>query len=257
MKKLLTSALACAMALSLAGCGSSSSGSSSSSASGDTYIIATDTTFAPFEFQDESGNMVGIDMDLMNAIAEDQGLSIEIKSVGFDSAMTGVESGEYAGMIAGMSITDERKEKYDFSDSYFTSGVSMVVADTNYKTMEDLKGQTVVAKTSTSGWTYADANADEYGYTLKVVKSSDIMYTELNTGSVVALFEDTPVAKYSVKSNGYDFTVYDTIDSTSCEYGFAVKKGENAELLEKFNAGLANLKENGKYDEILAEYGIE
>ena len=78
------------------------------------YKIATDTTFAPFEFENDKGEMVGIDLDLLKAIAEDQGFEYELVVAGFSAATTGLEAGEYDAVIAGMSITDARKEKYDF-----------------------------------------------------------------------------------------------------------------------------------------------
>ena len=95
------------------------------------YSIATDTTFAPFEFQDESGKLVGIDMDLLAAISVDQGFDYTVEQVGFDTALQGVTSGQFNGMIAGMSITDERKATFDFSEPYFDSGVQMAILDSN------------------------------------------------------------------------------------------------------------------------------
>ena len=93
-------------------------------ASGDkVYKIATDTTFAPFEFENDKGEMVGIDLDLLKAIAEDQGFEYELVVAGFSAATTGLEAGEYDAVIAGMSITDARKEKYDFSEPYYDSGL--------------------------------------------------------------------------------------------------------------------------------------
>ncbi|WNG86449.1 transporter substrate-binding domain-containing protein [Mycobacterium sp. ITM-2016-00317] len=91
------------------------------------YVIATDTTFAPFEFQDAGGQLVGIDMDLIREIAEDQDFTVDIKPLGFDAALQAVQANQAAGVIAGMSITDERKAVFDFSDPYFESGVQMVV----------------------------------------------------------------------------------------------------------------------------------
>ncbi|MBO6046464.1 MAG: transporter substrate-binding domain-containing protein [Erysipelotrichaceae bacterium] len=252
MKKLFKLLVALAMVMCLAACGSSSSSSDSSDAK--TYTIATDTTFAPFEFADDAGEMVGIDMDLIRAIAEDQGIAIKINSVGFDAAMTAVESGEADGMIAGMTINDARKEKYDFSDPYYTSGVTLAVrADSNIKGYEDLKGKTVVAKTSTSGYEFADSIAKKYGFSIKVVEQSSVMYEDLKNGEVDALFEDTPVIKYAIATGQQDFKL-PCENESPCEYGFAVKKGENAELLAAFNKGLANLKANGKYDEIVDKY---
>ena len=79
-----------------------------------TFIIGTDTTYAPFEFVDESGEMVGIDMDILAAIAEDQGFNYEIRALGFSAALQALESNQVDGVIAGMGITDERKESFDF-----------------------------------------------------------------------------------------------------------------------------------------------
>jgi glutamine transport system permease protein len=98
------------------------------SAAEKTYKIGTDMTFAPFEFQNENNEYVGIDIDLLNAIAEDQGFAVELNPLGFDPSLQGVLSNQLDGMIAGMSITDERKESFDFSDPYFDSGIQMAVA---------------------------------------------------------------------------------------------------------------------------------
>lgn len=96
---------------------------------GRTYTIATDLTFAPFEFENEDGKLVGIDIDLLNAIAEDQGFKVDIKQLGFDAALQAVQAGQADGVIAGMSITDARKQVFDFSDPYFESGVQMAVLE--------------------------------------------------------------------------------------------------------------------------------
>ena len=119
LKKFAAATLALTMTLSLAACGGSDAPAADSNEGGDevkTYIIATDTTFAPFEFQNESGEYVGIDIDLLAAIAEDQGFEYELQSLGFNAAVQALEAGQADGVIAGMSITYERKEKFDFSD---------------------------------------------------------------------------------------------------------------------------------------------
>lgn len=79
-----------------------------------TYVIGTDITFAPFEFQDLNGDFVGIDMDLLNAIAKDQNFKVQVKPLGFNAAVQALESNQVDGVIAGMSITDERKQKLIF-----------------------------------------------------------------------------------------------------------------------------------------------
>ena len=220
-----------------------------------TYIIATDTVFAPFEFTDENDEFVGIDVDLLAAIAEDQGFEYELQSLGFDSALAAVESGQADGMIAGMSITDERKEIYDFSDEYFDSTVCAAVKeDSDAASLDDIKGQKVAVKNGTQSASWAEQIKDDYDLDLVYYDDSSMMYEAVKSGNAVACFEDYPVMAYGVQQgNGLKLLVENT-ESYQTPYGFAVKKGENAELIEMFNAGLANIKENGTYQSIIDKY---
>ncbi|MDO4268219.1 MAG: transporter substrate-binding domain-containing protein, partial [Eubacteriales bacterium] len=232
---------------------SSEAEDSSAAASDKVYKIATDTTFAPFEFENDNGEMVGVDLDLLKAISEDQGFAYELIPVGFSAACTGMEAGEYDAVIAGMSITDERKEKYDFSDPYYDSGVGMaVLADSDIDSYEDLNGKTVAAKIGTEGCAFAESIADEYGFTINQFEDSSSMYQDVLAGNSVACFEDYPVLGYEI-SRGVSFKLPLPMESGN-SYGFAVMKGENSELIDMFNAGLADLKDSGKYDEILNTY---
>ncbi|MDR0284943.1 MAG: transporter substrate-binding domain-containing protein [Propionibacteriaceae bacterium] len=243
-------AVAAGTALALAGCGGSG-------ASGDkTYTIASDNAFAPFEYMDTTTNKyVGVDMDILAAIAADQGFKYEVRNVGFDAAMGEVQSGQSDAMIAGMTITDKRKETYDFSDGYFEDGQVLAVPTASTITaLTDLEGKNMAVKTSTQGATYAQSISDQYGFTLQFYEDSPTMYTAVINGANDGCFEDRSVVGWAIKSNGIALkTVGDVINSG--QYGFAVKKGTNADLLEKFNKGLAKIKSNGKYDEILAKYG--
>lgn len=217
------------------------------------YTIATDTTFAPFEFEDESGNKIGIDMELLEAIAEDQGFEYELQSLGFNAAVQAVSSGQADGVIAGMSITEEREKQFDFSDAYFDSGVVMAVKkDSDITGYDGLKGQKVAVKTGTEGYTFAESIAAEYDFEMIIFDDSSSMYQDVITGNSVACFEDYPVIGYAI-TQGLELTM-PTEKEQGSSYGFAVKKGENEELLQKFNDGLANLKESGKYQEILNTY---
>ncbi|MNU91497.1 Inner membrane amino-acid ABC transporter permease protein YecS [compost metagenome] len=218
------------------------------------YQIGTDTTFAPFEFQDVSGKFVGIDMDLMEAIAKDQNFKFEIKSLGFNAAVQALESHQVDGVIAGMSITEERKQKFDFSDPYFDSGVIMAVRKDNdeVKNYEDLKGKKVAVKTGTEGYTFAESVSSKYGFTIVPFDDSAQMYDDVKTGNSAACFDDYPVLAYGVNQNNGLKTVTDKEKGAS--YGFAVSKGENKELLDKFNAGLTNLRASGEYQKILDKY---
>lgn len=227
-KKLLAAFLCLTMAFSLAACGDSEDAGKTDKKKDSkddgkkVYQVATDTTFAPFEFENDEGDMVGIDLDILAA-------------------------------IAGMSITDERKEKYDFSDEYYQSGVGMAVKkDSDIDSYEDLKGKTVAAKLGTEGCTFAESIADQYGFTVTQFEDSSTMYQDVISGNTVACFEDYPVMGYEI-SRGLELKLPLDMEK-GAPYGFAVMKGENAELLKMFNAGLANLKESGKYDEILDTY---
>jgi polar amino acid transport system substrate-binding protein len=218
------------------------------------YTIATDTTFAPFEFQDENGNYVGIDIELLAAIAGDQGFDYTLKPLGFSAAVAALESSQADGVIAGMSITEERQLKYDFSTPYYDSGVVMAIraGNTTVKSYEDLKGQRVAVKTGTEGAAFAEGIAEQYGFTLAYFDESPFMYEEVKAGNSAACFEDYPVMGYGI-SQGNGLKMVTGMERGS-SYGFAVLKGKNQELLQKFDAGLENIKTSGKYQEILDKY---
>ncbi|XOJ02015.1 amino acid ABC transporter substrate-binding protein/permease [Paenibacillus polymyxa] len=222
--------------------------------SGKTYVIGTDIVFAPFEYEDENGNYVGIDIDLLDAIAKDQNFKYQIKALGFNAAVQALEANQVDGVIAGMSITDERKAKFDFSEPYYDSGVVMGISANNdtVKSYEDLRGKKVAVKTGTEGYSFAESIASKYGFTIVPFDESYQMYDDVMTGNSVACFEDEPVLRYGVKQNNGLKIVTDKEDGAS--YGFAVSKGKNQELLEMFNAGLVNIKANGEYKRIIEEY---
>ena len=219
-----------------------------------TYTIGTDITFAPFEFQDVNGDFVGIDMDLLEAIAKDQGFNYEVKPLGFNAAVQALESKQVDAVIAGMSITEERAKKFDFSDPYFDSGVIMAVDEDNesVSSYEDLKGERVAVKTGTEGASFATSIQDEYGFEIVTYDESANMYEDVKTGNSIAAFDDYPVLAYGVKQgNGLKIV---TEKEAGNSYGFAVSKGENAELLQMFNTGLTNLRASGEYQKILDQY---
>ena len=219
----------------------------------DKYIIASDSSFAPFVFQDDSNQYTGIDMELIKAIAKDQGFTVEVTNPGFDAAINSVQTGQADGIIAGMSVTDARKKTFDYSDPYYTANSILAVKDSsNIKSYEELKGKAVGVKTGTASQTFLEENKSKYGYSIKTFSDAASMYDSLNTGSVAAVMDDEPVVKYAIKQGKKLKT---PIEGTpSGQVAFAVKKGSNPELIEMFNNGLANLKESGKYKEILDKY---
>jgi len=222
------------------------------------FIIATDTVFAPFVFENAQGQRVGIDMGILAAIAEDQGFTYELQSLGFHAALNAVRTGVADGVIAGMSITEERRLTFDFSEPYFDSGVVMAIRADNFaiESYEDLRGHTVAVKTGTEGSAFAESIMEQYGFDLVWFDESPFMYEAVLAGHAVALFEDYPVVTFGIRQ-GIGLKIVTEMERGS-SFGFAVQRGQNAELLRMFNEGLANIKASGAYQEILDRYiGIE
>ena len=218
-----------------------------------TYQIGTDVTYPPFEFANEQNQYVGIDIDIMKGIAKSEGFKVDIKPLGFNASVQAVQSQQIDGIIAGMTITDERKAKFDFSDPYYKTGVVMAVQkDSKVTGLAGLKGKRVAVKTGTSASDYANSVAKKYGFTTVTFDESDNMYNDVINGNSVACFEDQPVMQYGIKT-GLDLKIV-TKPTGGGEYGFAVKKGTNQALLKQFNQGLAKLKANGQYVKIQAKY---
>lgn len=258
MKKILAMALTGTLMLSFAACGQQGdkkdTDGKKDAAQGKKYIIAMDTTFTPFEFEDKDGKRVGVDVDLLAAIAEDQGFQYEAQALGFDAALQAVEADQADAILAGCSITDARKKKFDFSTPYYDSGIGMAVAKDNdtIKGYEDLKGKKVAVKTGTEGATFADSIKDKYGFEITSFDESPFMYEDVKAGNTVACFEDYPVMGYAIKQ-GVGLKMVGEMEQGS-SYGLGVNKGKNAELLTMFNKGLENIKANGKYKEIIDKY---
>lgn len=271
MKKLLVLALAASMTLGLAACGSSSSDKAAETApaettesadaaestgSDKTWVIAMDTVFRPFEYTDENGEFVGIDVDIIKAVAANQGFNIDIQSLGWDAAVTAVQAGQADALLAGASITDERKANgWIFSDSYYDSyQVFAAKADSGIESLDDLKGKTIAVKNATAGANYAESLKDEYGFKIDTYEDSPTMYQAVVLGQADACVEDKPIMADNIKTGGLDLTIVESTASEVAPYGFAIMNKDNQELLDMFNKGLQEIKDNGTYDEILNKY---
>ena len=271
MKKLLVLALAASMTLGLAACGSSSSDKAAETApaettestdaaestgSDKTWVIAMDTVFRPFEYTDEKGEFVGIDVDIIKAVAANQGFNIEIQSLGWDAAVTAVQAGQADALLAGASITKERKDSgWIFSDSYYDSyQVFAVKADSGIESLDDLKGKTIAVKNATAGANYAESLKDEYGFKIDTYEDSPTMYQAVVLGQADACVEDKPIMADNIKTGGLDLTIVESTASEVAPYGFAIMNEDNQELLDMFNKGLQEIKDNGTYEEILNKY---
>ena len=249
MKKFFAVVLAVAMLFSLVALAGCDAGSAK-------WIVATDTVFKPFEYTDADGNFVGIDVEILAAIAEDQGFKYELKSLGWDASIAACQAGQADAMIAGASITDDRKASgWIFSDGYYTCTQSMTVAaDSDIDGFEDLAGKTVAVKTGTQGATYAESLKAQYGFDITYYEDSPTMYQAVTGGQAVACFEDTPIMITSIKDGGLALKVLENTANNGSDYGLAIFDSANQEFLDMFNKGLANIKANGKYDEIINKY---
>jgi polar amino acid transport system substrate-binding protein len=274
-KKTVSMLLATLMLFSLTACGSSSSDSAQgSSASGDSataateqaaeasesgakvWKVATDTVFKPFEYTDDNGDFVGIDMDILAAIAEDQGFEYEVNVLGWDASIAACQSGQADGMIAGASITEERQDSgWIFSDGYYDANQCLAVAENSDITgFEDLSGKSVAVKTGTMSASYAESLAGDYNFTVTYFEDSPTMYQAVVGGQVAGCFDDTPIMSCTIKESGLAMKLVDGTGNEPASYGFAIFNADNQELVDMFNEGLANIKASGEYDEIIAKY---
>ncbi len=276
MKKLLALSMAACMAVSLTACGGSKAEETTAApaateaaaeaaeaateaaaeGSDKVWVIATDTVFRPFEFTNEKGEFVGIDVDIMAAVAADQGFQYEMQSLGWDAAVAAVQAGQADGLIAGATIKQERIDSgWIFSEGYYDATQTFVVAEgSEIDTFEELSGKKVAVKNGTAGADFANSLKDQYGFEVVVFEDSPTMYQDVILGNSVACVEDTPIMGDSIKTGNLPLQIPAGMESEGAPYGFAIMNEANQELLDMFNAGLANIKENGTYEEIIAKY---
>lgn len=220
------------------------------------WVVATDTVFKPFEYTNEDNEFVGIDVDILAAIAEDQGFEYELQSLGWDSGVAAVQAGQADALIAGATIKQERIDSgWIFSDGYYDATQTFVIPeDSDITSFEDLEGKTVAVKNATAGADFANRLKDEYGFDVTVFEDSPTMYQDVLLGNSAACVEDTPIMASSIKEGDLALKIPEGMESEGAPYGFAIMDENNQELLDLFNAGLKNIKENGKYDEIIDKY---
>lgn len=215
--------------------------------------VGVNADFAPFEFQDENGKEYqGFDMDLIRAVGEEMGCKVEINNVNFDGLIPALEAGNIDVCISGMTINDERRQKVDFSDPYYKSGLSIIVAKDNdtIHTFKDLQGKKVAVQIGT---TSAAEVKKIGGIDVKEFNSSADTFMELRAKGVDAVVNDRPVNDYYILQSGETNVKALPELLTSEDYGIAVAK-KNGELLKKINEALGKLHENGKYDEIFTKW---
>lgn len=257
-KNLLVILLMLTMALTLAACGGGSS-EPADGASGEmpVYKVAMEPTFPPFDtIDEETQELAGFDVDMMEAIAADQGFQLEWVNMGFDGLIPALQAGNIDIIASGMNASEDRREKVDFSATYYDSGLVVAVkaGNTAITSVDDLTPDMKAG--GQIGTTGADLATELYESgkiaEAKIYNGLDVAVMDLQNGTIDALINDLPVTKaYMDAKPGTIEIVGDVLNAES--YGYAVQKG-NSELLEKINTGMQNLKDSGKFDEIYTKW---
>ena len=254
-KKLISVLLTAVMVLSLCACGktedaAAGAGSDIPTVTPGVLTMATNAYFPPYEFYSGS-DIVGIDAEIAQAVADKLGLKLKIEDMEFDSIITAVSTGKADMGLAGMTVTEERKKNVNFSDSYAT-GIQVVIVPegSDIKTVDDLyNGKKIGVQLSTTGDIYC---CDDFGEenVEKYNKGNDAVMA-LVAGKIDAVVIDNEPAKSYVAANE-GLVILDT-DYVTEEYAAALNK-DNTALLEAINGALAELKADGTLDTIIGKY---
>lgn len=242
------------LALGLAACGggSDTADGGGDSALQDSYVVASDTSFVPFAFE-EDGEYVGFDMDIINTLADRVGFEIDLETTNFDGIIPGLQTGSFDIAIAGIGITEERAEVIDYTSPYYMSGLRMAVPIDNdeIENVEDLEGRTIATRLGSTSAAFIEENIE--GATANTYEQLDQAYLSVEGGGSDAILYDAPNVEYYVETAGAD-SLKVTGDLFEAEnYGIAVSKG-NEDLVEALNDALAEIIDDGTYAEIHSEW---
>lgn len=251
-KKIISLVLVAMMALTMCACGNKSDAASDAAfttVNKGVLTMATNAYFPPYEFY-EGDKVVGIDAEIAQAVADKLGLTLKIEDMEFDSIITAVSAGKADMGLAGMTVTEERKQNVNFSDTYAT-GVQVVIVPegSDIATVDDLAGKKIGVQLSTTGDIYC---SDDFGEenVEKYNKGNDAVMA-LVSGKIDAVVIDNEPAKSYVAAND-GLKILDTEYVTE-DYAAALNK-ENTALLDAINGALAELKADGTLDSIISKY---
>jgi polar amino acid transport system substrate-binding protein len=222
-------------------------------------IVGTSADFPPFEYKAANQTIVGFDIELIKKILTDEGYTVEVQDIGFDSLIPSLQTGKIDVIASGMTITDERLQQVDFSSPYYDANQSVLVkvgANVTINNIGDLKNYTVGAQTGTTGWVWVNDTLVATGNLSSENFRSYDLYTDavadliIGPSRVGAIVIDSPVAQAFAKSGDVKIVLNIT---TNENYGFAVEKG-NTELLTKINNGLALVKTTTYWENLVEKY---
>lgn len=220
-----------------------------------TYIFATDAFYAPMEYMDKD-KIVGFDIDFLAAVMEEAGLQYKVENSGWDPMMESLQSKrDYDAGISSVSITDERKQTYDFSIPYFESTNMILVKEgSKVQSALDLKGKKVAVQSGTTADTLMSDIMGQGSTDLKRFDSNTIALLELDKGGVDAVVADNAIIQEYVKNNP-EKSFVGLLDDTNFSkeyYGILLPKG--SELKAKLDPAIKAVLENGKYAEVYKKW---
>lgn len=219
-----------------------------------TVKVATDPSFVPFEMLDpETGEMIGFDMDIINALAERAGFTINLTTMEFAGIIPAIQTGTQEIAIAGVTITDERAAIVDFSDPYYDSGLQIIVRADNddVEVIEDLADFSIATRIGSTSYDFLQENLGDDADIVPYPGNSD-MYMALLGRNVDAAFYDAPNVAYFSQTRGEGRTKVVGPLYEGQQYGIVFHKG--SEWVEPVNEALAEIREDGTYDEIYEKW---
>ena len=219
------------------------------------YVVGTDAAYAPFESQNEKGEIVGFDIDVVKAVAKNAGIEVKFLNTPWEGIFNSVAQGDRDLLVSAITITPERKQTLDFSEPYFDAQQLIAVrSDSKITKFEDLKHLKVGVQNGTTGDEVITKLQGKSTPNVKRFESTPLALKEMESGGVDAVVADNGVVVHYVNNNpDSKFKTLTDSSFASEQYGIAVKKG-NAELLEKINKGVAGIKADGTYNQIYAKY---
>ncbi|WP_140632444.1 basic amino acid ABC transporter substrate-binding protein [Methylibium rhizosphaerae] len=218
-------------------------------------VVGTDAAYAPFESQNEKGEIVGFDIDVVSAVAQKAGFEVKFVNTPWEGIFNTLQQGDRDFLVSAITITDERKQTMDFSSPYFDAQ-QLIAVKKNSKVgkFDDLKKLKVGVQTGTTGDEVVTKLLGKNSTNVKRFESTPLALKELESGGVDAVVADNGVIiNYVTNNSAAGFKTVSDKSFAPEQYGLAVKKG-NTELLEKLNKGLADIKADGTYDQIYTKY---
>ena len=217
--------------------------------------FATEATYPPFEYQDETGKIKGFDIDIANAICAEMKAQCTFTNQSFSSLIPSLELGKFDAIIAALGITAERQKEVSFTNSYYAPSASFIASASKHYKLGNLSGKTIGVQ---QGSTFEKYLNDKYGnkVTAKPYASIQEAFLDLVAGRVDLVIADTTIAQIWLKQNKAYIIVEKPISDTEyfgTGYGIAVSKTNKA-LLDALNVALKRIKANGEYDKIIKEY---